>query len=337
MTSNQPRSAGRRLWWILRTTLLIFIIVALVAIVLGGLGYGGYLGVREIQRSVNSLAVRIDANEHNLNSLRDLVDAEIEKGNPEQQVLIIQLQNELAALQTRLETVQAAQSQETAVQTEQFSTVEANLDAAVTQNSVLADELGDVRAALVALQSDLNDSGVRLNNLEGDVDQLRLQLGTLDEMLTDLTAETAVARSSSAVDLEHSLTLLQLWGVLTNARLALADGDEVEAETAVSQAILLSDNLTVIPDSPAAAALQRLQTRLALAADGFATNVPMVAQDLAAASQELTLLLSVPATDEILDEATPTPTEADTGTATVAPTATAAPEETPLPSPTPTP
>ena len=235
MTSNQPRSAGRRLWWILRTTLLIFIIVALVAIVLGGLGYGGYLGVREIQRSVNSLAVRIDANEHNLNSLRDLVDAEIEKGNPEQQVLIIQLQNELAALQTRLETVQAAQSQETAVQTEQFSTVEANLDAAVTQNSVLADELGDVRAALVALQSDLNDSGVRLNNLEGDVDQLRLQLGTLDEMLTDLTAETAVARSSSAVDLEHSLTLLQLWGVLTNARLALADGDEVEAETAVSQ------------------------------------------------------------------------------------------------------
>ena len=337
MTSNQPRSAGRRLWWILRTTLLIFIIVALVAIVLGGLGYGGYLGVREIQRSVNSLAVRIDANEHNLNSLRDLVDAEIEKGNPEQQVLIIQLQNELAALQTRLETVQAAQSQETAVQTEQFSTVEANLDAAVTQNSVLADELGDVRAALVALQSDLNDSGVRLNNLEGDVDQLRLQLGTLDEMLTDLTAETAVARSSSAVDLEHSLTLLQLWGVLTNARLALADGDEVEAETAVSQAILLSDNLTVIPDSPAAAALQRLQTRLALAADGFATNVPMVAQDLAAASEELTLLLSVPATDEILDEATPTPTEADTGTATVAPTATAAPEETPLPSPTPTP
>ncbi|MCA9941997.1 MAG: hypothetical protein H6656_15115 [Ardenticatenaceae bacterium] len=337
MTSNQPRSAGRRLWWILRTTLLIFIIVALVAIVLGGLGYGGYLGVREIQRSVNSLAVRIDANEHNLNSLRDLVDAEIEKGNPEQQVLIIQLQNELAALQTRLETVQAAQSQETAVQTEQFSTVEANLDAAVTQNSVLADELGDVRAALVALQSDLNDSGVRLNNLEGDVDQLRLQLGTLDEMLTDLTAETAVARSSSAVDLEHSLTLLQLWGVLTNARLALADGDEVEAETAVSQAILLSDNLTVTPDSPAAAALQRLQTRLALAADGFATNVPMVAQDLAAASQELTLLLSVPATDEILDEATPTPTEADTGTATVAPTATAAPEETPLPSPTPTP
>ena len=76
---------------------------------------------------------------------------------------------------------------------------------------------------------------------------------------------------------------------------------------------------------------------LAIAGLLFKNVSPMVAQDLAAASQELTLLLSVPATDEILDEATPTPTEADTGTATVAPTATAAPEETPVPSPTPTP
>ena len=35
MTTNQPRSFGRRLWWIIRTTVLIFIIVAVIAAVAG--------------------------------------------------------------------------------------------------------------------------------------------------------------------------------------------------------------------------------------------------------------------------------------------------------------
>ena len=63
MTTNQPRSFGRRLWWIIRTTLLIFVLAVLVAAVVGGLGYVGYLGVLEIQLSNNSLAMRIDANQ----------------------------------------------------------------------------------------------------------------------------------------------------------------------------------------------------------------------------------------------------------------------------------
>ena len=61
MTTNQPRSFGQRLWWIIRTTFLIFILAVLATAILGGLGYAGYLGVLEIQRSNNSLAMRIDA------------------------------------------------------------------------------------------------------------------------------------------------------------------------------------------------------------------------------------------------------------------------------------
>ncbi|MCA9956601.1 MAG: hypothetical protein KC434_17855, partial [Anaerolineales bacterium] len=107
MTTNQPRSFSRRLWWIIRTTLLIFVLAVLVAAVVGGLGYVGYLGVLEIQRSNNSLAMRIDANEQNLNSLRDLVNTEFAQGNPEQQVQINQLENEVALLTRHLEELQA--------------------------------------------------------------------------------------------------------------------------------------------------------------------------------------------------------------------------------------
>ncbi len=332
MTTNQPRTVSR-LWWIIRTTLLIFIVGAFLTAVFGGLGYAGYLGVKEIQRSNNSLLMRIEANEQNLNALSDLVNSEFARGNPAQQVQINQMINELATLTRQLESLQAAQVADTAVQTEQLTVVEADLATTIAQNSDLANELAAVQAALVALQSDLNSIGVRLDELGGDLDRLRLQLGTVDETLTELTTETAAAREEGVVDLQQSLTLLQLWGMLTNARLALLDNDVAFAETAVTQAIALADTLTTEPDTPAAAALQRLQTRLNLAAAGLATNLPLAAQDLAAASRELTLLMSSPTAEAELVEISPTPTGTVTGTAV--PT-TATPLPTPSPSPTPT-
>ena len=331
MTTDQPRSAGRRLWWIIRTTILIFVFVVLVAAVLGGLGYAGYLGVQEIQRSDNSLARRIEANEQNLDSLRELVNSEFAEGNPEQQVQINELESELAALDTQLETLQTTFLQDTSMQTEQIDTLDAGLATAVADNSDLAAELGSVQDALVALQNDLNGSSSRIDDLGGDLDSLQLQLSAL----TELTSETAAARDSEAADLQQSLTLLQLWGLMTNARLYLIDGNVEFAETAVSQAIPLANNLTAEPDTLVDAALQRLQTRLALAADGFATDLPMVAQDLEAASRELNLLMSGPTPEAEVVEATPTPTETGEETA-VTPTPTT-PSETPLPSPTPVP
>lgn len=334
MTTNQPRSAGGRLWWIIRTTFIIFLIVVLATAILGGLGYAGYLGVQEIQRSNNSLTMRIDANEQNLNSLRDLVNSEFAQGNPEQQVQIDQLENELALLTQQLETLQAARVEDTAVQTEQLNTLTSELATAVAQNGDLAGELETVQEALVALQSDLNSTGGRIDELGGDVDRLRLQFSALDETLTELN--TVAARDGETADLQQTLTLLQLWGVLTNARLALIDGDATSAETAVSQAITLSNTLVTETDSPTADALARLQTRLDLAAAGFDTDLPTVAQDLEAASRELALLLSGPAPEAAIVEATPSPTATDENAATAVPTATPSPSETPLPSPTPT-
>lgn len=332
MTTNQPRNVGSRLWWIIRTTVLIFIVIVLVAAAVTGLGYAGYLGVQEIQRSDNGLAMRIDANEQNLNSLRDLVNSEFARGNPEQIVQIDQLENELATLTRQLEAMQTVQAEDTAVQTEQLNTLEARFATAIAQTDDLTGELETVQAALVALQSDLNNNGGRIDNLGGDLDRLRLQLSALDETVT------AAARDDETSSLQQTLTLLQLWGMLTNARLSLVDGDVVVAETAVAQAILLANSLTPDTDSLTAAALARLQTRLDLAAAGFATNLPTVVQDLEAASQELTLLLSSPLSEAEIVEATPTATEtAETDEETATATSTPIPTATPLPSPTATP
>lgn len=341
MTTNQPRSFGSRLWWIIRTVLLIFIVLALATAVLGGLGYAGYLGVKEIQRSDNSLLMRIEANEQNLNSLRDFVNAEFEEGNPEQQMLINQLQNEVEALTRQLEALQTVQGEATAVQTDQIDTLEANLATAVAQNSNLAGELESVQSALVALQSDLNSTGSRIDELGGDLDSLRLRLTDLDDSLVGLTTDATAARDAEANALQQSLLQLQLWGLLTNARLALVDGDVDAAETAVAQAIPLANSLTAEPESTEAQALLRLQTRLSLAADGFATDLNMVAQDLEAASNELSLLILGPppeAEEAELEEVVPTETAVDE-TATPDPaeeTATPPPAETPIPAPSPT-
>lgn len=345
MTTNQPRSFGSRLWWITRTVLLIFIVLALATALLGGLGFAGYLGVQEIQRSDNSLLMRIEANEQNLNSLRDLVNSEFEEGNPEQQVQINQLQNEVEALTAQLDALQTAQNEDTAVQTDQIDTLEANLATAVAQNSNLAGELETVQSALVALQSDLNSTVVRVDDLGGDLDTVRLRLTALDDSLASLTTEMLAARDDEATELQQSLVQLQLWGLLTNARLALGDGDIDAAETAVAQAIPLATSLTAEPESTEAQALVRLQTRLALAADGFATDLDMVAQDLDAASNELSLLIFglPPEAKEVeVEESVPTETAVDetatpeTPTEEPEETATPAPAETPTPSPSPT-
>jgi hypothetical protein len=335
MTTNQPRSAGRRLWWIIRSTLLIFIMLALGVAVLAGLGYAGYLGVQEIQRSNNSLIMRIDANEQNLDSLRDLVNSEFSQGNIEQQVQINELENKLATLSNQLEALQAARVEEMATQAAQNDTLEAELATAVAHSNNLTSDLETVQAALVALQSDLNSNGGQLDALGGDLDQLRLLLNTLETNLADLSTETAAAREGEAADIQQSITQLQLWGVLTNARLYLIDGNIDGAETAVAQAIPLATILTTEPDAPAAAALQRLQTRLSLAAAGFATDLSMVAQDLAAASADLNIVMLNPiAEPEGTVEVTPTPPSSEESTTETPPPP---PSETPLPSPTPTP
>ncbi|MCP4421006.1 MAG: hypothetical protein GY805_30720 [Chloroflexi bacterium] len=336
MTSNQPRSAGRRFWWIIRSTFVILIMLGFGVAVLAGLGYAGFLGVQEIQRSNRVLANRIEANKQNLISLRDLVDTEFAEGNSEQQVQLNELENELAALISQLDTLQTAYAEDTAVQTDQIEALEAELATAVAHNSNLSGDLETIQAALVALQSDLNSNGGRLDEFGGDLDHLNLQLNTLSSSLTEMNAEATVARDEEVTDFQQSITLLQLWGVLTNARLYLIDENVAAAETAVSQAILLANNLSAEPDTPTAAALQRLQTRLSLAADGFATDLSTVTQDLEAASAELTLLLDIPSA-EAETIATPTPPDAtEATTPTPSPSETPTPSETPLPSPTPT-
>ncbi len=338
MTTNQPRSFGQRLWWIIRTTLLIFVLAVLATAVLGGLGYAGYLGVLEIQRSNNSLAMRIDANEQNLNSLRDLVNSEFAQGNPEQQVQLNQLENELARLTSQLESLQATQAADTAVQTDQLTTLQTDLADAIAANSDLAEELASVQSALVALQSDLNSSGGRLDELGGDVDRLRVQLTELDDTLTVMNEEAAAARDRETAELQQSLTLLQLWGVLTNARLALLNDDVTGAETAVAQAQTLAATLTAEPDSAVEIILERLQTRLDLAAGSFATSLPTAAQDLEAASRELGLLLSGPLAETEVVAVTPdlaeTPETSDVEGTAVAPTAAPSATNTPQPLPT---
>ncbi|VAW42663.1 hypothetical protein MNBD_CHLOROFLEXI01-4276, partial [hydrothermal vent metagenome] len=198
MTTDQPRSAGRRLWWIIRSTLLIFIMLGLGGAVLAGLGYAGYLGVQEIQRSNNSLVMRIDANAQNLESLQGLVNNEFSRGNPEQQVQLNVLENKVATLSNQLETLQATRADESATQAVQNDVLEAELATAVAHNSTLASDLETIQAALVALQSDLNSNGGQLDALGGDLDQLRLQLSTLSTDLADLGTETAVARDGEA-------------------------------------------------------------------------------------------------------------------------------------------
>jgi hypothetical protein len=307
---SRKRRLARSLGWILKTTFFLLIIMAFIFAFTGG----SALGLTELQRSFASLETKVSANEANLNSLREFVNAEFERGDPEQQVAIDGLRRDVDGLDNELTAVQEQLAADIARQSEQLTALETALTTAQTTAATQGAAIATQEDALQALQGDSIAHGLLLDGLGGDMDALRLDLTAVNDNVTLTATEvltlTAVANQQRQQTSEL-LTLFRVWEMITRARLRLLENNIGLAQTDLQTALLLIESVrlqqlavadtavltqtavltptnTISPNDP----YLPLQTRLALAAANLPANPTIAVSDLELAWSELDTLLA---------------------------------------------
>ena len=280
MSVQPSRSVGRKIVWVIMTTLLVLIFIAILISLLGG----GFLGYTELNRSFNNLQTQIDANEQNLASLKSLVNTEFDANPPrEQQQDIKTLQADTTALessQTDLAMDFEAQMQRLDALEEAMATAVSNAETAETVYS----------EGLLTLQNDLNQSNNELDNLGGEVDALQSELTTTNTALGNL--ETAYAENAiTPEELQYTIALFRTWEMIARARLRLLENNFGFAETDAEQALRMIDYLIENNEGAHPDNLRIIQTRLALALSNLPDEPEQASTDLETAWNEIDKLL----------------------------------------------
>lgn len=322
MSSETQPSIGRRIFWVIRTTLLWLIIM----VILLGLGYLGYLGVVEAQRSLNSVVTRVEANSRAITELANEVDA-VEADNTMQQDDMRAMGRDVEGLDSRLgtlegSTVAADLAEQLTRQGEMLNGLQAQLDVANSSDETALGDIASLSDAVTALQADLNANSGQIDALGGDIDRLDNEVTELAGQTTETTStvaelQTAVFEDSQGEELREVLALFRVWELITRARLRLAENNVGLAQGDVETAVRTVDRL-IGEDEEAATAYATVQGRLALAFANLPGDPTTASADLETAWDELDAILAAKilpqaptlevATPTAEPEPTPTPT-----------------------------
>lgn len=322
---------GPRLVWIARAVFSVLLVVGVVVAIVWGSVTVYQMVQGEIERSAESVATRFGAQESRIDVLRREVD-DLMAANPGQEAQLSQLQREMAAVNSQLDTLAADLGQQNTL----LATLEASMAVALSNDETAAGSIGALNDGLTALQSDFNNASVRLDTFGGEVDDLTVAVAVLDE--TAVSAQNQAAASETAVtDMAQTLMLFRAWELIARARLRLLENNpglaqaDVEAADEMLQLLIL-----VLPAE--ADTFQTVQTRLALAAENLHANPNLAGADLENAWDELDQILTQrlqPMLTELelgLGDALETPVAQDNA---VTPTPTPPPTSSPTPTATP--
>jgi len=326
--------------------LVLAVIKTLVAIViLAALAVGGYLAFREIQRSFDSVASRIDINRRDLESLRSELGS-VAAEAPGQYQQITHLQATADELDKRLSDLGTEIGGDLARQQDSLAALEENLAAAISDSAsalnssqTANEETASLGTAIVALQGDLNDTNGRIDALGGEIDGLSAETEMLDSSVGDLSQLTgqAVEAAAEVSDMQRTVALFHVWQLLTRARLRLVENNIGQAMTDVERAFRAIDALEVPSDGVDTATpddtLAVVQTRLALSFRNLPDDPIIAARDLESAWDELDRILMTRLLPEFANSSGIEAVEP--AAAEIAPTET--PEPSPIPPPTPSP
>lgn len=285
MSTHSQRTLGQRIVWVVITTFVALLVLAVILAIAGG----GFLGYSELQRSLNSINTQVNANRQNLEALGDLVDSEFSASSPqEQQRQLTALQNEVATLEADLSRQEAAAQAEQQAQGEQLAALQEALATAVAHNQAADDALSQ---ALIALQTDQNELISQVDQVGGNVDQLQADLTKTSMMVAEL--DTAVNETFLTPDeLQRTLALFRAWQIIARARLHLLDDNAGLARSDVEEGLRTIDFLiSTSADPTEEAALRVIQTRLALAFSNLTDQPQQAVNDLESAWDEMDSLL----------------------------------------------
>ena len=344
MSREQP-TLGRRIWWVIKTTLMILILLAALV----GLGYAAILGYGEIRRSFASVNARIDADASRIDVLGTRV-AQLAEGNPEQARQIQALQSALAELEARLDTAQSDLADDLARQSALLAQLEAGMTDLTDTTAATLEDVTALGAAFLALQGDLSANTAQLDALGGQVDGLQGETEALDTAVTDLRATIEADAAAQMDTLQQTLVLFRVWELLTRARLRLVENNLGLAAADVETAVAALARVIAVSPPERLEALTRVQERLNLALQSLPGAPAVATADLENAWDELDGVLTelvlpallpaageeaeTAATEEAETEEAETE-EAATPEAAATPTATPEPGATPTPTATP--
>lgn len=336
MTTTQRPGFGRRFW---RALIRLLAIVTTLAI-LAAMGVGGYLGFMELQRSFDTVRVRMDAMDRTVELLRSDVNGLMGEG-PEQISQAAAMKSDIGRLDIRVTNLETGLAEDLAQQQTVLETLTTDVETAVTTGNTLTGDVAALNSALTALQSDINENGSQIDALGGEIDGLRAGVEALDTSIVTLNEQQAALvtgeEDGELNATQRTLALFRVWELITRARLRLLENNAGLASTDIETAIRIVDALVVL--DPDAEALQMVQARLVLAFGNLPDNPELAMSDLEAAWGELDALFAaelmvgvetaVPAA-----EASASAGEDVAATETPVPETTPTATETPVPTPT---
>lgn len=332
MNSNARPNFWRRL-------LLAFVKTMLAILIVGSLATGGFLAFREIQRSFDSVTTKVEINRRDLEAVqRDVQALGVESSDRQREIEALKLEAEGVA--GRLEDLEGQiageleQHQQLLTSLEaRMSAAENNGDAALERIEVAASDGATMGSAIVALQSDLNESNSRIDALGGEIDGLRSENARIDGSVADLSQLTASALEAAADidEMRQTLAIFHVWELVARARLRLLENNLGLAAADVERAFRAIDALVAAGLEGDDDTLNVIQTRLALSYNGLPDRPVVAALDLENAWDELGRMLTSRLLPELVfaeeseasvltpEEVTPEPTSAPAPTATPTP------------------
>ncbi len=323
---------GPRLVWLAKAVFTVLLVVGVIVGILWG-GFMIYEMVQtEIDRSANSVATRFGAQESRIDVLRREVD-DLVLASPGQAERIRQLEQALATANSQIQALDVDLRQQDAL----LEALAADMAVTLSNDETAAGSLTTLGEGLAALQGDFNEASLRLDKFGGEVDTLTGEVTAFGE--TAVSAQEQAALAETAVsDMGHTLMIFRAWELIARARLRLLENNLGLAQADVAEADeMLQFLIVALPEEAAeSAAMQTVQTRLALAADNLILAPAIAAADLETAWDVLDkiLMARLLAGEELAVEI-----EVETETAVPVEAAqTSTPESTPIiPAVTPTP
>jgi hypothetical protein len=279
------RALGRFMWALVKVVLVLAVIAAL--------GFGGYLGIRELGNAYLDLSAESVETAARVELLRSDVNTLMENdtsGRRESNAF----QNDLTALDGRVSAVEREMTADLERQTAQLAVLEARLDEMVEAGVVISENVALLNGGIAALQTDIVGFGSDLDSLGGEVDGLQSEVAGLDGETVALQAslEDPLAATEDVAELRQILVLFRVWELVARARLRLVEGNPGLALADVQAAQGALSAVIEASSEEMAAVLTPVQQRLDLAAASLPNDPITAARDLETAWEALDGLLS---------------------------------------------
>jgi chromosome segregation ATPase len=275
---------GRFLWALVKVVLVLAVIVAL--------GFGGYLGIRELGEAYLDLSAETVETASRVDLLRSDVNTLManDANNRRESSAV---NNDLTALDGRISAVEREISVDLEQQSEQLSVLESRIDDMAGAGVVISDNVTLLNGGIGALQSDIVTLGSDLDTLGGEVDGLQSEVVGLGSDMAALqeTLEDPLAATEDVEALRQTLALFRVWELVARARLRLLEDNPGLALADVQAAQAAVETILETAVEETVASLTPVQQRLDLAAASLPDDPLTAGRDLETAWESLDVYL----------------------------------------------